>query len=361
MLTQSMSRFLRWFAALVALVPVIIVVACGEDPPPTHLQPNDLDLPDGGDLEKFDKNQIIPLAAFTDGQGVSAELVQEFLAKTPYNGRKSFLETYQSNGIRAADAIVLAARQHRINPIVFLVYAQAMEGLVGERYYPFPPERVEYVFRCGCLQSKDCLPELAGFDRQLDCLGRILRDNLDAIRTNKKTAAGWGDGKTSITLDDVEVTPEDRSTAAIYDRTPRVAEGGAGGTWLIWNVWNHYSGAVGYWEPAGGGEGRWIGEPCASSSECSETIPEPQCAVGPSYQDGLCTADCDKGSPCPSEDGKPGTFCTKFVDDSGAISYSCLATCNAAAGSAGCREGFQCVRRAGLADTQADVCEPPVD
>jgi hypothetical protein len=362
MLLASMFRFLRWLSVLIAVIPVVIVVACGDDPPATHLQPADLSLPDAGDIKKFDKDSIISLAAFTDGQAVSAKTVQEFLAKTPYAGRPSFLETYQSNGVRAAEAIVLAGRQHRINPIVLLVYAQALEGLVGTRFYPFPPERVEYVFRCGCFQSKTCLPELAGFDRQLDCLARSLRDAVNEIKANKKTAAGWGTESSQVTLDDYEVKPEDASTAAIYNQTPRIAPEEAGGTWLIWNLWNIYSEAFGYSEPSGGGDGRWIGEACNDADECSTAITNAECFGSDAYPDGFCSQQCDS-DPCPSEDGKPATFCTEFTDPASQTkSYYCLPVCNAGAGPlGGCREGYQCNRRAGREpNSTADVCDAPL-
>ena len=115
------------------------------------------------------------------------------------------------------------------------------------------------------------LRSATGFDRQLDCLGRALRDSLDAIRGPAgKTASGWDEGKKDLTLDNVEVTPEDRATAAIYDRTPRVAGGEPGGTSLLWNLWNAYSYALSYSPPEGSGEGRWIGEPCTFEGDCSE-------------------------------------------------------------------------------------------
>ena len=334
--------------ALVALAAV--VPACTSDESKGYLQDADFEQPKG--LEQgFDRNNIVDTAAFVDVDGLDAKIIQKFLHKNAYD-RASFLETYQSNGVTASDAIARAARTYRINPLVFLVEAQARGGLVGEVEYPFPPERVEYVFRCGCLQSDNCLPGLAGFDRQVDCLGRAYRVALDAIGANEATPAGWGKDKTSTTLDGLKVTPTTEATAAVYDHLPRVAEGGAGGAWLFWNIWNVYAAAIDYAGPIGGpGAGGWIGDRCISSAGCG--YDKATCATN--YPEGLCTIAC-KGD-CPSQPDKPESFCADFKTNGG----FCLQVCNPQA--AACREGYMCSRlkRFGGTDTNDSkyVCTRP--
>ena len=288
----------------------------------------------GAEPVAFDRNNIIETAALVDSLALDATLVQKFMHRTPYD-RPTFLETYQSNGVRASDAIARAARTYRINPLAFLVAAQGTQGLVGEVNYPFPPERVEYVFRCGCLQGADCLPELAGFDRQVDCLGRQLRVALDAISTTEQTAGGWGKDKTSITLDNLKVTPANEATAVIYDRSPRVAEGSAGGTWFFWNLFRVYAAGASYAGPVGGAAGGgWIGDACAASPTCSGIGEGALCATG-EYPGGLCTIKCT--GDCPAGVDKPPSFCADFKSNGG----YCLEVCNLSAPS--CREGYRCV------------------
>jgi hypothetical protein len=314
--------------------------ACAKAEDKGVLQDADLKTPEGLEIP-FDRNNLVETSSFSDVDGLDGLLVQKFLHKTPYD-RPSFLETYQSNGVRASDAIARASRTYRINPLVFLVEAQATEGLVGEAEYPFPPERVEYVFRCGCLQGDNCLPELAGFDRQVDCLGRKLRVALDEIATAEVTASGWGKDKTSATLDNLKVTPTTEATAAIYDHRPRVAEGSAGGTWLFWNLWNIYAQTLDYYGPIGGAGGAgWIGDKCGLDSSCG--FEAATCATN--YPEGLCTVPC-KGD-CPSEPDKPEAFCADFKANGG----FCLAVCNP--GASACREGYQCVRLKRLGATDA--------
>jgi len=336
---------LRGLVFFVSFAGAIVVSACGEDPPATVLQPLDTKQPEGEILE-FDRNSVVDPASFTDTESLDVGTIQRFLGKTPYE-RPSFLETYQSNGVRAADAIISVARQHRINPLVFLVYAQITQGLIGERNYPFPPDRVEYVFRCGCLHADNCLPTFAGFDRQLDCLGRALRTAIDEIKANEQTTSGWGPDIVSTTLDNLKVTPADEATAALYDRTPRVAEGRPGGTWIFWNVWNLYAEALDYIGPFGFTDGGWIGEACQTEAMCS-AVEGAICADN--YPDGLCTVACT--GQCPTDPSRPESFCAKFPDGG-----YCLPVCNPQAPT--CRPGYQCARVAGVGSGDAKhVCTP---
>lgn len=318
-------------------------LACGKDERTTVLQPLDFLQPDAG-TSKFDRNAVFESSEFTDFEGISPESIQDFLGKTPYQ-RPSFLETYQSNGVRAADAIASSARVYRINPLVFLVYAEAMQGLVGERTYPFPPERVEYVFRCGCFRAAQCLPELAGFDRQVDCLGRALRVAIDQIRADDQTASGWGPDITSITLDNLKVTPKNDATAALYDRTPSVYPGKVGGTWILWSIWQQYALKLRYSGPSSDGDGAWIGEACTRSAMC-RAGDSPICADN--YPNGMCTLEC-KGQ-CPTEPGKPTSFCAKFPTGG-----FCLPVCNPSAPT--CRTGYRCIHTVGVGTQNTEyVC-----
>lgn len=246
---------MRWLHAflIASLLPIANLVACGDDDPPMVVKPLDLELAEEG--VAFDPTFLLDSDAFTDFEAFDAMAIQRFLARTPYDTHRSFLETYQSNGVRASDAMVTAARRYRINPLVFLVFAQTTQGLVGERSYPFPPERIEYVFGCGCVRANDCDPKLAGFDRQVDCLGHALRTALDEIEDEGMTSGGWGPDLTSLTLDGVRITPFNDVTAALYQRTPRVNNRRPGGTWIFWNVWNLYAREMGYYFFGQGGFG----------------------------------------------------------------------------------------------------------
>lgn len=339
---------LRGHIFAIGIAATAVVPACSSEQRATIYQELDFQLPE--DEERiFDRNNIVDTAAFTDSTGLDLAQIQRFLGNTPYD-RPSFLETYQSNGVRAADAIVRAARQYKLNPLVFVVFAQTTQGLVGERTYPFPTDRVEYVFNCGCLRAGACQPELAGFDRQVDCLGRRIRAYLDEIVAGNQTSSGWGPEKTSTTLDGVKVTPDNEATAAVYAETPRVNEGKDGGAWLFWNVWNLYVSSTEYAGPIGGGAGTsLLGDACATDASCG--YERAICATN--YPGGLCTLACT--GDCPSGNEQPPSYCVGF--SSGGF---CLVTCNPTAPA--CREGYGCKRlrkQGATSDTDSQfVCFP---
>jgi len=286
---------------------------------------------------KFDKNEIVDPASFTDTVGIDVGQIDNFLRHTPYK-RRCFLETYQSNGFPAEAAIVNAANRYRINPMVFLVRMEMVQGLIGEQFYPFPPARVEYVFRCGCANADTCAPELAGLDRQLDCLGRALRTSLDEIKANGQTAGGWAPTRESVTVDGEKVTPVDESTAALYQYMPVVGQGKTG-NWLFWNIWQKYATALDYQAPIGGGgqPSAWIGDACASDPLCD--YPGGICIRDDRAPGGLCTFDCSKQD-CPNDPDHPLSFCANF--NSGTTSTGrCLIVCNPNAPA--CRQGYKCV------------------
>lgn len=347
-------RYVLFGLAALGFASVVLgAAACGDDPEPSVLQKLDLAIPEGGLTQPFDRNTIVDNAAFTDYDTITPEAIQKFLAKTPYS-RSSFLETYQSNGIRASAAIAAASRQYRINPLVFLVLTETTQGLIGAREYVFPPERIEYIFNCGCFQATNCLPDLAGYDRQLDCLGRQLRQSLDLAKgSDGLTAGGWGKDVTGTTLDNQKITPSNEATAVLYDRNPRLLENKEGGQWLFWNVWNLYAQKLEYFGPLGSTESKGIGEACVSDDECGGE--GATCAPDPDYPGGSCIYDCTDTKACPTRTDKPAPFCTKFT--TGAF---CMPTCNRGAGAnGGCRDGYKCIHAKGAdSDTAQDVCVP---
>jgi hypothetical protein len=324
---------------------VVLASACAASQAPDARPALDLSPARG---ETFNPDELIPLAAFEDAYAFGSAEVQTFFSRTPYR-RQSFLATYESSGVFAADAIVAAATTYRINPIFFLVRAEVDSGLIAAERYPLPSRPVEYVFGCGCSSPSVCDPAFAGFDKQVDCLGSALRTSLDEISATGHTAGGWGPGLPDVTLDGVHVTPADASTAALYQYDPIVGKGKSD-NWLVWNVWQLYANALMYVTPpsAGAGATAQIGDACIAATDCA--FASPLCATGTGYPGGLCTSKCN-GS-CPAS----GSFCADFTSQG-----YCLAVCNPT-DPASCREGYTCTlisQYGGPSPTQsANVCTP---
>jgi hypothetical protein len=335
---------LRLVIRLLPAAIAIAALACSKPAGETSvLQASDLEA-----SGPFDPDEIVASAPMQDQSALDASQVQAFLEKTPY-GTPSFLASYASNGVTASEAIVLGATRYALNPLVFLVRAQMDQGLVGSSTYP-SPSRVEFVFGCGCEASGDCDPAYTGFDVQVDCLGAAIRESLDAVAARGQTDGGWGPGITSVTLEGIEVTPKDDSTASLYQYTPLVAQGQPGGNWLFWNLWQKYAAAVGYSGPSGGTSPSWIGDPCFNSAVCVYGGTAGTCAT--QFPAGLCTLSCTAA--CPSATGQAQTFCADFGSQGG----FCLDVCNT--DDAQCRAGYVCktVMQFGNSATSQPVCFP---
>jgi hypothetical protein len=299
---------------------------------------------------QFDPDEILAPGPMQDATALDADAIQSFLQQTPYGGA-SFLSAYSSNGVPAAQAIATAAQRYAIDPIVLLVRAEMDGGLVAAGTYPSPSSRVEFAFGCGCSGPGDCDPTYQGFDVQVACLASALRDDLDQVAANGTTAGGWGPNATSTTIDGVAVTPDDDSTAALYQYTPFVLVGQPGGNWLFWNLWNVFASSLGYASGDGGTPAAsWIGDSCQGSGTCSYEGTAGTCAT--EFPGGLCTLSC-QGS-CPSASSEPQTFCADFGSEGG----FCLAVCNPS--DPQCRTGYTCesVKEIGDTATSQYVCFP---
>jgi hypothetical protein len=178
----------------------------------------------------FNGNEVLSDEELTAERGQSAPEIAAFLRATPY-GYASFLASHRSNRVEAAVAIAAAAKEHRISGVVLVALVQLEAQLVSERHYPNPSARAELTFRCGCRGDK-CDPEMAGFDRQIDCAARRLREAFDAASQGERTARGWSVGTRKLTDDDWEVKPANAATAAVYDLVGRLDEE-QGGAWLL--------------------------------------------------------------------------------------------------------------------------------
>ena len=320
-------------AAVVQLLLVVLVTvatACSSSARDTILQDKDFAAVEKS-VAKFDRNDLMDVPTLTDSEAFDATRLQRFFARTPYD-RGTFLETYQSNGIRAADAVLRAGRTYKINPLVLVVLLQVEGGRVGEQNYPLPPERVEYVFRCGCFSPGNCLPPLAGLDRQLECVAKELRTSLETVASSGQTAGGWGTDKTSTTLDSLKVTPANASTAALYHRIPAVRVDEDQGTWVFWNVWTRYAQFLEYGGPLGNGgaNSKNLGDACVGDGECGEGN---TCSPAPAYPGGYCTRSCQ--GDCPNAPDRPEAFCASFPEGG-----FCFAVCNP--GAPACPDGYRC-------------------
>lgn len=215
-----------------------VVAGCSEEPAgePTFLRAQDLKRPEGGTDD--------PASLLTDEEFAFGDVQIEDFLKTlpPYApSGASFLFTYQSNGRSFVQALSEISARYKVNPFLLLARLQMAQGLVSEQVYPYPPDRVEFVFGCGCRAPGECMPEYAGLDRQVECLAIQLSSSFAAAAEGGATASGWAIGQEHTTTDGREISPKNAATCAIYDEVPTVG-GDRSGAQLWMNIYRLYLG-----------------------------------------------------------------------------------------------------------------------
>lgn len=225
-----------------AVALVALLAACATDtygPETDHDEPADFEVdPDDSKADgvpaSFDRNLVVTDALLTDALAMTTAEVQTFLEDNPY-GTRSWLASYSSAGVSAAEMVVEAAVSHGIHPIVLLARMQVETSLVSKTSAP-SQRLLDRALGCGCPDGAACNTAYSGLRRQLDCGARTLRRWYDA---SIDTSGQWLKGRTRSTLDRKSVTPTNHATASFYAYTPWVLVG-SGGNWLAWNVTRKY-------------------------------------------------------------------------------------------------------------------------
>lgn len=182
----------------------------------------------------FNANEVVGDDLFLDSGEMTAAEVQKFFEASPYRNR-SWLADFSVNGITAAEAVVAAATQEGIHPIMLLARMQVEASLVSKTVKP-SQTRIDKALGCGCPDGGGCASQYKGFDKQLVCGAKILRKWYDASIDG---SGQWKKDSTRSTLDPKRVTPKNHATASLYAYTPWVLVN-RGGNWLVWNVTRKY-------------------------------------------------------------------------------------------------------------------------
>jgi hypothetical protein len=265
----------------------------------------------------FDRNRVLTEGFFLASGVVDGDAVQAFLEHTPYDTR-CWLADEKVSGIRAADAVVNAARTAGLNPIVLLARMQVEKSLIGKTVRP-SQNAIDYAFGCGCPDGSACDPKYRGLDKQIACAVATLRNLHDA---SKDGTGQWRAGHTRKTFDGLKVTPFNHATAALYGYTPWVLPG-VGGNWLVWNVTRKFAfafeeaGAIDLADPAL--DDPWTGSPCTDQDQCpfESGAEEGFCFVYAVGEDkaGFCSVGCE--GYCEDRAGRDPTFCVSVDGEFG--------------------------------------------
>ena len=258
----------------------------------------------------FDRNRVVEDDFFVDAAAVDAAAVQAFLEHTPY-GKPCFLAKETLGSTTPAEAIVDAAKEHGVNPILLLARMQVEKGLVSKSSRP-SQSAVDFAFGCGCPDGKACGEAFRGFDKQIDCAAETMREHFDAAQAGSGL---WNVARPKKSLDGLTVTPANAATASLYAYTPWVLPG-KGGNWLVWNVTGRF---VAHLQSVGAiADPGFVGTPCdvadaeacGFSHEGDEGFCHPLGSEGESQ--GVCSLDCE--GRCPDRAGTLGadTMCVEL-------------------------------------------------
>lgn len=177
----------------------------------------------------FNRNNIISDEDMTVVT-MSLKQIQQFL-ETKDGVLKNYTDTVNGEVKTAAEIIYEVSQEFRISPMFLIVTLQKEQSLITS---PNPSERaLNFAMGYGCPDSGGCSEAYRGLFMQLRSAARQVRVNyLDRIDSQGATISGWAPGITK-TVDGVDVTPQNKATAALYTYTPHIR-----GNELFWKIWN---------------------------------------------------------------------------------------------------------------------------
>ena len=335
MLASTRRRIQTRWTLCAALLVSTLAGCANVEAPAAAREANDLtEIFDARDLEEnllekssaipglpssFSRTAVMEDSFFLNADAVDTAAVQAFFERGPYDGARSFLADLRVSGVSAASALVTAARNEGLNPVLLVARMQVEKGLVSLARNP-GGNRVDYAFGCGCPDNRSCNSAYRGLDKQLACAARTLRRGYD------DSVAGDGTfvkGRANRTLDPITLTPANHATASLYTYTPWVQQG-RGGNWLVWNVTlrhaRHFASQGTLNASSGGNAGvpappasggppavvhSWIGDRCGADADCDFGDRQGLCASG------RCALSCE--GLCPDRAGTAPTFCVDSV------------------------------------------------
>lgn len=331
---------------LLLLAVVGLMYGCSDAPLPLDVPPTPEDLvpyePEDGKADgySFNPHMLIEDLLFEDANFLTEAQIQSFLENTPYR-RRSFLADYAEDGVLVSRHIYEAAQSFKINPLVLLTKLQVESSVVFKEVSP-QDSTVDHAMGCGCHDGDPaCSRGPKGVGPQIRCAASLFRGYLNELDAANTTRSGWRVSRQKSTLDEIQVIPNNRATAALYTYTPWVLQG-RGGNWLFWNVYHRFARQLLKDLP----NHRFIGGPCQSNSDCafrdgiclvnaSEGIFEGSGPVG------VCSQPCERACPDRQQPNTTITFCMD-TEDGG----QCVPRCNDAMfpNNDGCDEGMSCTQ-----------------
>lgn len=172
---------------------------------------------------EFTPNYLISDAEMTDVSSMSRAEIQSFLDAYGTLGQHAFTDVDDEEK-PIAQIISEAATRNGISPRVILVMLQKEQSLVDDEN-PSQSQldwAMGYGICDGCTYETGAAQRFRGIAKQINSSTLQLADGyLADLEENGETVIGMGPGIT-VEIDDVDVTPTNNATAALYTYTPHL-------------------------------------------------------------------------------------------------------------------------------------------
>ncbi len=204
-------------------------------------------VPYTGHAFTFDKNFLISDYDLTNSTYLSAQGIQNFLEEK--GSVLASLTSIDEDGSEKSVARIIArvSKASTLNPMLFLVMAQKESSAITSSTFTYAIEHWILGFgRCDSCSEEQAAP-YRGITKQFtSAADRIRNGYLKDLDTTGTTISGWGVGIPKTTIDSIEVTPQNKATAALYTYNPCVGAYGGGNQKYgcnsafqkIWQDWN---------------------------------------------------------------------------------------------------------------------------
>lgn len=172
---------------------------------------------------EFTPNYLISDAEMTDVSSMSQDEIQAFLDAYGTLGQREFVDVDDEEK-PTAQIIADAAKRNGISPRVILVMLQKEQSLIDDES-PAQSQldwAMGYGICDGCTYETSAAQRFRGIAKQINSSTLQLADGyLADLEQNGETVIGMGPGITTL-IDDIDVTPANDATAALYTYTPHL-------------------------------------------------------------------------------------------------------------------------------------------
>lgn len=187
----------------------------------------------------FNPDYIFSDDEYLDSNSMSAGYIQEFL-KAKGSGLASITVNVFGKMKKVADIFFEAATTYKVSQKLLIVTAQKEQSAITDSN--LTQDQVDKLMGYGIYPGND-YDEYLGVYNQITYAAKQFRKYYDWPENYQ-----WQQGKTKTTNDGIEVTPQNKASAGLYNYTPyagaeagtSIDEEGNGGNFLFWKIWQSW-------------------------------------------------------------------------------------------------------------------------